>query len=137
MFWKKQKKNKKLLLDFQSSNQRNAFRYRHGEKKRPEIVFLGKKSQLLDISASGVSFKAEDCIAGDIDDVQLDLNDSETRKFPVLSLKIKVLSKDNKTGICHCCFKHNTEEQKELIHQYILDKQKAAIKKRKKSDSSH
>ncbi len=137
MSWKKQTKNEKIFLDFPSSNQRHAFRYRHGEKKGPEIVFLGKKLQLLDISASGVSFKAENFVAGDIDDVQLDLNDSETRKLPVLSLRIKILSKDSETGVCHCCFKHNTEEQKEVIHQYILDKQKAAIQKRKKSDSSH
>jgi len=137
LFWKKQTENNKIFLDFQSSSRRNAFRYKHGEKNGPEIIFLGKKLHLLDISASGVSFKAEDFSAGDIDDVQLDLNDSETRKIPVLSLKIKILSKDKETGVCHCCFENNTEEQEELIHQYILDKQKAAIKKRKKSDSSH
>ncbi len=137
MFWKKQTENEKLFLDFQSSNQRNAFRYKHGEKNGPEIVFPGKKLQLLDISASGVSFKAENFFAGTIEDVQLDLNDSETQKMPVLSLKIKILSKDNETGVCHCCFENITEEQEELIHQYVLNKQKAAIKKKKKSDSSH
>ena len=136
MFWKKRKTNKKIFFDFQSSSRRNAFRYKHEAINGPEIIFLGKKLRLLDISATGVSFKAKDFTAGALDDVQLDLNDSETKKKPVLSLKIKILSKVNETGVCHCCFENITEEQEDIIHQYILDKQKAAIKKRKKSDSS-
>ena len=137
MFWKKRKTGKKRILDFESSNQRQAFRYKHGELNGPEIVFLGKKLRLLDISASGASFKEKDFSSKDSDDIQLDLNAPGTKKLPVLSLKIKILSRDNRTGICHCRFENITEEQKELIHKYILNAQKAAIKKRKKSDSSH
>ncbi len=138
MFWKKRKTNKKPLFDFASSNQRNAFRYRHDDNNRPEITFLGKKVHLLDISASGTSFKAENFSPGDIDNVKLDLNDPDTKKQSLISLKIKIVSKDDNTCICHCCFENITEHQKNLIHQYILDKQKKAIKKKSQTiDSSH
>ncbi len=136
MFWKKRKPNKKTLLDFKSSNQRNAFRYRHGARYIPEIVFLGKKLNLLDISASGTSFTAENFSAGDSDYVKLDLNDPETKIMPVLSLKINILSRDEDSNVCHCCFENITEEQEELIHRYILNKQKTYLKKRRKRDSS-
>ncbi len=137
MFWKKQKTSKKILLDFESSNQRDAFRYKHGNKDGPEIIFLGKQFNLLDISASGTSFKSKDFSEGDSDYVNLDLNDPETRELPLIPLKIKILSKDKDTDICHCCFEGITEEQEDLIHQYILDKQKASIKKKKNHDPSY
>jgi len=132
LFWKKPQNNETAIFHDGSQNQRCAFRYKSEDLNRPGFVFLGQQVKLIDISASGASFRNRGFAAGDSGPVELVLNNS----VHPMPLTIKIIMIDSK-DVCHCCFEKITEEQKEILHHYVLMKQKAAIRERKKRDTSH
>lgn len=43
----------------------------------------------------------------------------------------------DENNVCRCVFKNCSEEDRETIHKYILERQKADIRKFRQDDSSH
>lgn len=131
MFWKKQQKNNEIIIDNNSSNQRDAFRYQSENSNSIELKFMGKKVNLLDISAGGVSFQNADFSVNESDLVDLDLNFPGMKRVPVLSFEIKIISIDKK-NICHSIFEKISIDEEEILHEYILKQQKKKLKEMKK-----
>ncbi len=136
MFWKKKQNNTEIILSDEIQNQRYAFRFKSGEANQLDFIFLGHRVKSIDISASGVSFENKGFSVGDSDHVELALKNSDLQDFQTISVTIKILMIDDK-DVCHCCFENITEEQKEILHHYVLKQQKRAIRERRKRDTSY
>jgi len=128
LFWKKQQKNGSVQLETDSDDQRGYYRLPADLQSRLETVFLGKKVILYDISAGGISFYNQGFTIDDQDRIDLDLNLWGMKPIPMLSLTARIITIDDR-NLCHLIFQDITQEQKEIIHQYILLRQKIWIKR--------
>ncbi len=92
----------------------------------------GNLTRVVDISANGISVSIEAVKAGRRYPFSLDLPSSAT---PVAGY-VDVMP-DTDTGFAHCKFVDLNSEEIDLIHQYVLVRQKEAIRalRAKKRDS--
>jgi len=81
----------------------------------------------MDISAGGLAFKNIDCRVGDVYRIDLQMPGS----VEMITVDLTILSIDGR-DICHCQFKNLTEEQEEVIHQYVLERQKGLMQELKR-----
>lgn len=134
MFWKK-KQRPIELVSVTSTTKRENYRYTPADPADIPCVFRGRKILIHDISAGGISFENCSFSQGDSGDMEIWFEEPGLKKKGLLSVRINVLSIDEK-GLCHCSFDNLDEDDQEVIHQYLLIKQKQEIQK-KKRDSSH
>ena len=125
MFWK-EKRNNSEMFSFES-NDRRSF-YRASPLANAPIVFEfgGKKVQVVNISAGGLAFKNKGFKSGDTQTIALLLPRQNVTLAPIL--KINAIDDQN---VCHCQFREIGEDEIELIHQYVLKRQKAVIQSKK------
>ncbi|MFO7749770.1 MAG: PilZ domain-containing protein [Desulfobacteraceae bacterium] len=119
-----------MEIESYSDDQRGAYRLPTDRQNGLETVFLGKKVLLYDISAGGISFDNKGFNIDDQDRIDLDLNLCGLKPIPILSFTAKIITIDDR-NLCHLVFQDITREQEEIIHQYILLRQKAWIKRNK------
>jgi hypothetical protein len=129
LFWKKKKTSTEKFIH-NSSDKREAFRFEFNKENPLEIKFKDKKFSVINISATGLSFENNG----------LSLDDSGISKFfltffnqksPVpIELEMQIIKIDN-NNICHGIYKNISEDNIEIIHKYILEKQKEKIRANK------
>ena len=126
MFWKKQKKTN-IQLDQQFSDHRDAFRIAPDRAKPVIVTITGDSFHALNISGTGICFRSHKFPVGALVAATVRLP-SEDRIFPVT---LEVVAKQN--DMCRCCFRKIHREAEDLLHAYILELQKAKIRKNQSS----
>lgn len=126
MFWKKKKKAK-IQLDSQFSDHRDAFRIAPDRSKPVIVTITGDSFNALNISGTGICFRSHKFSVGTTVAATVRLP-SEDRIFPVT---LEVVAKQN--DMCRCCFRKIHREAEDLLHAYILELQKAKIRKNQSS----
>ncbi len=128
MFWKK--KNKQDLSPSRLINtpfdSRNAFRI-SPDPRDPVFIKIGNKKIIpIEISSTGFSFNGKSFKSKIIYPILLKLPN-----YPhVIEAKAKIISIDRRI-ICHCTFIDLSEEIGNVIHRYILNRQKKEIRSKK------
>lgn len=140
MFWKKKhtstdekKADKAQWIEHDSSSRRETFRYAPTDgSPLSEMTFLKKKVQVMDISAGGLSFRNIDFSENDTDRFTLDVKGLYYRSGDSrdkITLKIVHIDSSN---ICHAIFQDISTAQADILHQFILEKQKQDIRRAKR-----
>ncbi len=138
MFWKKAKPASDPVpaLDIRDSqNQREAFRYVFTDQDRIFIRFLGKKVPVVDVSALGMAFMNQGFVQYDVDQIHMDLDIPNFRGNTHFSARLRILGITD-DQICHCIFENCTIDQYEILHKYVLELQKRALRN-KTHDPAH
>lgn len=129
MFWKK-KKNEPILLPLNDPDQRADVRIQPME---PLLLQVHEQPvELLDISASGLSFKSAHLDSGDSLAISLHLPEwtrQHADDVPVIHCTIKILRV--KQNICHCQFTVLESEARQQLERYLLAEQKRQIRTNK------
>lgn len=122
MFWKKKSKSN-IQLEQEYSDHRDAFRIAPDAAKPVIVTIKGDSFNALNISGTGICFRSHRFPEGTIIGATLRLP-SEDRIFPIT---IEVVSKQG--DMCRCSFRKIHQESENLLHAYILELQKAKIRK--------
>ena len=131
MFWRK-KAQGEPMIEYENDSLREAFRFTPGNTELLEITFMGKKIPVKDISAGGISFiNNKEFTVGDTDMVTIRLKDTEAGFDHALTPAVEIVEIDSQ-NICHCRFQGLDHEEAEIVHRYILLRQKRLIRKQKK-----
>ena len=129
MFWKK-KKTPTEKFTHESSNKRGAFRFEFNQEISLEIKFKDKKFSINNISATGMSFKNNGLAVDDNGISKLLFKFSNLKSHVLIELEMQIIKIDKK-NICHGIYKNISEDSKEMIHKYILEKEKEKIRANK------
>ncbi len=132
MFWKKPKPTSDPVptLDTRDSrNHREAFRYVFTDQDRIFIWFLGTKVSVVDVSARGMAFVNQGFVKYDADQIHMDLDIPNFRGNTQFSARLRILGITD-DQICHCIFEDCTIDQYEMLHKYVLELQKKALRSR-------
>ncbi len=129
MFWK-EKRNNSEMFSFESNDRRSSYRVSPSANAPIAFEFGGEKVQVLNIGAGGLAFKNKGFKSGDTQAIELLLPHQNVTLTPVL--EINTIDDQN---ICHCNFSAVGEDEVELIHQYVLNRQKEIIQPKKASNS--
>ncbi len=121
MFWKK-KPSIDLSLETRHQDHRSAYRIACAEDDPVIVSIDGKSYQAVNISGSGIAFRAPGFGAGQSKRAMVRLS-SQQRVFPVV-LEVVATQQD----LCRCRFREIHEDAENLLHSYILDLQKAKIR---------
>ena len=137
MFWKKKKTDPEMFT-LETENERNFFRVFPAEDKpmafevgpaedEPTIHnLIEKRVWVIDISASGLSFKNRGFREKKSYPITFDLPGRST----TISTALEIIS-ISEDGICHSRFKGLAEETSDKIHEYVLERQKKIIRTEK------
>ena len=121
MFWKK-KTTIDVALDSRHNDNRAAYRIAP-DSERPVIISInGENFSALNISGSGVAFRAEQFDVGKRSAAMVRLP-GESKVFPVV---LEIVAKQE--DLCRCCFRDIHPEAENLLHAYILELQKSKIR---------
>ncbi len=122
MFWKK-KASIDLTLETRHQDHRSAYRIACAEDDPVAVSIDGKSYPAVNISGSGIAFRSTEFRAGQRKRAMIRLA-SQERVFPVV-LEVVATQQD----LCRCYFREIHEDAENLLHSYILDLQKAKIRK--------
>ncbi|MFV2031936.1 MAG: PilZ domain-containing protein [Gammaproteobacteria bacterium] len=122
MFWKKKEKVD-FELDSQIGDHRAAFRIAPDQSKPVIITIAGDSFNALNISGTGVCIRSHNFPVGASVAATVQLS-SEDHIFPVT---LEVVAKQD--DMCRCCFRKISQEAGDLLHAYILELQKAKIRR--------
>ncbi|SVD52375.1 uncharacterized protein METZ01_LOCUS405229 [marine metagenome] len=130
MFWNKKKKEedgKKKMFEVPEGN-RGAFRC-YPSDDAPILIKIkgGKTSKAVDICAGGISFPDDNYENGTTYDCKIKL----TRDIEPFAAKVIIHKIDDK-NICRCSMVDLTDEQDDLVHHYVLERQKEELEEKKK-----
>ncbi|MCD4741643.1 MAG: PilZ domain-containing protein [Desulfobacteraceae bacterium] len=129
MFWKK-KKVPTEKFTHESSNKRAAFRLKFDKNNSLEVEFKGDRFTIINLSATGMSFQNKGLAPGDSGRSKF-LFEFTNQKAPVLmELEMQIIKIDKK-NISHGIFQNCSEYNIEIVHKYILEKQKEKIRANK------
>ena len=123
MFWKN-KKSERPYLRLKTEDRRSAVRVNPCNQLSMEVE--GRVVPVMDISAGGIAFSMDGTVPND--QVSASLNLAMFNR--TVDVTIKVVSVENK-DICHGYFLSLTAEEQEILHCYILEIQKQAIRSHK------
>lgn len=133
MFWKKNKQKEKEKNTFFSLPEENipaeirgAFRVQPSSTNPVDFNLEGHEHTVVDISSGGLSFKNIDFSVGDIFPVDFNLPYGIGR----IETSIEILKVD-KNDFCRCRFGDLTDEQEDVIHRYVLIRQKEQLEEKK------
>jgi len=127
LFFKK-KRTPIEKFTYHSLNKREAFRFEFDSEMFLETRFKNKKMYIINLSATGISFKNQGFSPGDSDMIKLKFEFTNNTTAVLMNLEIEIIKIDDK-NICHGIYKNCPEKKKETIHKYILEKQKEKIRK--------
>lgn len=102
---------------------RNAFRIIPYPYETIEIKLPNGTVEIVDISASGLSFINSGYHAGD----RLDISFLLPTRANHIDAQIEIVVID-KQGVCHCRFTIVSESNEDAIHHYVLCRQKKEIR---------
>lgn len=122
MFWNKKKKDedgKKKMFEVPEGN-RGAFRV-YPSDDAPILIKIkgGKTSKAVDICAGGISFPNNNYEKGTTYECKIKLD----REMDPFAAKV-VVHKIDDTDICRCSMVELTDEQDDMVHHYVLERQK-------------
>ncbi len=126
MFWKKKKISTEKFIH-ESSNKRETFRFEFDDESNFQIEFNTKQLVIINLSATGMSFHNEDFVMGDSGMVKFYFIFTNIKSPIPIKLEMQIIKIDE-NNICHGIFENCSEEKKEIIHKYILEKQKERIR---------
>ncbi len=122
MFWKKKEKVD-FELDSQIGDHRAAFRIAPDQTKPVIVTITGESFNALNISGTGVCIRSHKLPVGTSVAATVQLP-NEDHIFPVTLEAVA-----NQDDMCRCCFRKIHQEAGDLLHAYILELQKAKIRK--------
>ena len=127
MFFKKKKQEEKKMFEMPEGN-RGAFRV-YPSDEEPILVKIkgGKTSKAGDICAGGISFPNDNYENGATYDCKIKL----TRDIDPFAAKVIIHKIDDK-NICRCSIVEMTDEQDDMVHHYVLERQKNEIEEKQK-----
>ncbi|MBF0274797.1 MAG: PilZ domain-containing protein [Nitrospinae bacterium] len=125
MFWKKKHDNEPIFT-YESCNYRSSLRYYPKENEPLVLEINNVKANVSDIGAGGLSFKCGRYKVGDVLNGKVELNVKSYLIEP--ELKVLRVSED---GFAHCIYTKISEKETEMIHQFILIKQKEELREKK------
>lgn len=126
MFWKKKKISTEKFIH-ESSDKRKTFRFEFDDKSNFQIEFNTKQLAIINLSATGMSFHNEGFETGDSGMVKFYFIFTDIKSPAPIKLEMQIIKIDE-NNICHGIFKNCSEENREIIHKYILEKQKERIR---------
>ncbi|MCK5096735.1 MAG: PilZ domain-containing protein [Desulfobacteraceae bacterium] len=126
MFWKKKKISTEKFIH-ESSDKRETFRFEFDLLNSFEIEFKEKNLPLINLSATGMSFSNDGLAADDCGMVKFFFTFTNIKSPVSIKLEMQIIRIDE-NNICHAIFTNCSEENKEIIHKYILEKQKEKIR---------
>ena len=126
MFWKKKKTSTEKFIH-KSSDKRKAFRFEFNKENHLEIEFKDKKLSIINISATGLSFNNKGLSLDDLGISKFLLAFSNHKSPVSIELEMQIIKIDS-NNICHGIYKNISEDNIEMIHKYILEKQKEKIR---------
>jgi len=128
-FLQKKENPEPELFTFTSRERRKWFRIRPS-KEHPILLRIDDQTvEVRDIGASGLSFPGDGSLPlGAERIVRMDLPGDD----PSISLEMKVIEIDER-HVCHCTFRRIESASVERIHQYVLNRQKEILQKKKAS----
>ncbi len=91
---------------------------------------------LLDLSAGGLSFENHGFSVGARDMVSLDLA-IPCMKFHEQVSGSLIITRIDGDGICYACFENPDPDTTELIHRFLLERQKADLRSARKDNNPH
>lgn len=129
MFWKEKQDNSETF-SFESNDRRLSYRVAPSANAPIVFEFGGEKVQVVNIGAGGLAFKNKGFKSGDTQTIELLLPYQNVTL--ALILEINTIDDQN---VCHCNFSAIGEDEVELIHQYVLKRQKEIIQSKETSNS--
>lgn len=137
MFWKRKKRRSDDdQVIHPSPDKRRSFRYELENADDINMEVCGTTVPLINLSAEGAAFPNISYKTGDTDHAGILLTQPWLRYACIVKVTIEVVDV-NENNVCRCLFKNCSEEDRETIHKYILERQKADIRKFRKNDSSY
>lgn len=133
MFWKKKKgEGQESSLDFSFDlDRREYYRVKPGQDK-PTHFRMGKKTcSVADISAGGVAYYGRGKVAGDKVSGVIHLPGG-LPPVPVIGRVVKV----TEDGVTACVFEKIREDDRETLHQFVLECQKEEMERQRAAMSS-
>ena len=124
MFWKK--KEEKKMFEMPEGN-RGAYRV-YPTDGEPILLKIkgGKTVKAVDICAGGISFPNDNYEIGSTHDCKIKLS----RDVEPFAAKV-IIHKIDDTNVCRCSIIETTDEQDDMVHHYVMERQKEDIAKNK------
>ena len=121
MFWKKKKEEKKMF-EVPEGN-RGSYRV-YPTDDEPILIKLkgGKTSKAVDICAGGISFPNDNHEIGSTHDCKIKLS----RDVEPFAAKV-IIHKIDDGNVCRCSITDTTDEQDDMVHHYVMERQKEDI----------
>jgi c-di-GMP-binding flagellar brake protein YcgR len=129
LFWKKKKTSTEKFIH-ESSDKRGTFRFEFDLQNRFEIEFKTKRIALLNLSATGMSFNNKGFTTNDSGIVKFFFTFKNLKSPVSMRLEMQIIKVDEE-NICHAIFTNCSEDNNEIIHKYVLEKQKEKIRANK------
>ena len=124
MFWKK--KEEKKMFEMPEGN-RGSYRV-YPTDSEPILLKIkgGKTVKAVDICAGGISFPNDNYELGSTHECKIKLS----RDVEPFAAKV-IIHKIDDTNVCRCSIVETTAEQDDMVHHYVMGRQKEDIAKNK------
>ena len=125
MFWNKKKEEKKMF-EVPEGN-RGSYRV-YPNDDEPILIKIkgGKTSKAVDICAGGISFPNDSYDIGSTHDCKIKLS----RDVEPFAAKV-IIHKIDDTNVCRCSITDTGDEQDDMVHHYVMTRQKEDIASKK------
>ena len=125
MFWNKKKEEKKMF-EVPEGN-RGSYRV-YPSDDEPILIKIkgGKTSKAVDICAGGISFPNDDHEVGSTHECKIKLS----RDVEPFAAKV-IIHKIDDTNICRCSITDTTDEMDDMVHHYVMGRQREDIQAKK------
>jgi hypothetical protein len=125
LFWNKKKEDKKMF-EVPEGN-RGSYRV-YPSDDEPILIKIkgGKTSKAVDICAGGISFPNDDHEIGSTHECKIKLS----RDVEPFAAKV-IIHKIDDTNICRCSITDTTDEMDDLVHHYVMGRQREDIQAKK------
>jgi len=125
LFWNKKKEDKKMF-EVPEGN-RGSYRV-YPSDDEPILIKIkgGKTSKAVDICAGGISFPNDDHEIGSTHECKIKLS----RDVEPFAAKV-IIHKIDDTNICRCSITDTTDEMDDMVHHYVMGRQREDIQAKK------
>jgi hypothetical protein len=125
LFWNKKKEEKKMF-EVPEGN-RGSYRV-YPSDDEPILIKIkgGKTSKAVDICAGGISFPNDDHEVGSTHECKIKLS----RDVEPFAAKV-IIHKIDDTNVCRCSITDTTDEMDDMVHHYVMGRQREDIQAKK------